>query len=487
MELYEKSAAELSSLMEKGEIKAEELALSVGKRMEETKDVVCEYITANPVENLVEQAKKVDAKRANGEKLAPLAGIPFGIKDNICQKGTLTTCASHMLDNFVSPYDATVITKLKANDVVFTGKLNMDEFAMGSTCETSYFKKTKNPRNLEHCPGGSSGGSAASVACGSSIVALGSDTGGSIRCPAAWTGLVGLKPTYGAVSRYGLVAFASSLDQIGPFGKCVDDVAMVYNAITGRDKMDATSVDFNFPDYRSFKGADLRGMKIGVPAEFFGAGLKESIRGKIDEAIKVLESLGAEMIPVSLPSTPHALAAYYIIGSAEASSNLSRFDGIRYGHRAENPADLMDLYVKSRSEGFGDEVKRRIMLGTFVLSSGFSDEYYNRAKKLQVVIRNEYREVFKTCDLILTPTSPTTAFKLGENSDNPVANYLADACTVPVNIAGLPSMSIPCGVVENNLPTGFQLIAPQWREDNIFKAAFAYEKAFGGFLPTAKL
>ena len=487
MELYEKTASELSALLEKGEIKAEELAVSVGKRIEETKDVVNEYISENTTENLVEQAKKVDEKRAGGEKLSPLAGIPFGIKDNICQKGTKTTCASRMLESFVAPYDATVIEKLRANDVVFTGKLNMDEFAMGSTCETSYFKATKNPRNLEYCPGGSSGGSAASVACGSSVVALGSDTGGSIRCPAGWTGLVGLKPTYGSVSRYGLVAFASSLDQIGPFGRCVDDVAMVYNAIAGIDSRDATSVDFKHPDYRSFAGNSLKGMKIGVPCEFYGEGLNEEVRAKIEEAKKVLESLGAEMVPVSLPSVPYALSAYYMISSAEASSNLSRFDGIRYGHRAENPADLMDLYVKSRSEGFGDEVKRRIMLGTFVLSAGFSDEYYKRAKKLQVLIKEEFKGIFNSCDLIIAPTSPVPAFKLGQNSDDPVANYLADVCTVPVNIAGLPAMNLPCGTVSNNLPVGFQLIAPQWGEDRIFKAAFAYEKSFGGFLPTAKL
>lgn len=487
MELFERTAAELSLLMEKKEVKAEEVALSVGRRIEETKDIINEYITANPTENLVQQAKLVDEKREKGEKLSPLAGIPFGIKDNICQKGTLTSCASRMLENFVSPYDATVITKLKENDVVFTGKLNMDEFAMGSTCETSYFKKTKNPRNLEYCPGGSSGGSAASVAAGSSVVALGSDTGGSIRCPAAWTGLVGLKPTYGAVSRYGLVAFASSLDQIGPFGRCVDDVAMVYNAIAGRDKIDATSVSFDHPDYRSFKGQSLKGMKIGVPAEFFGEGLEESVRAKIEEAKKLLQSLGAVMVPVSLPSSSYALSAYYIISSAEASSNLSRFDGIRYGHRAENTKGLEDLYVKSRSEGFGDEVKRRIMLGTFVLSAGFSDEYYSSAKKLQVVIKNEFKEVFNSCDLILTPTSPFPAFKLGQNSSNPVANYLADVCTVPVNIAGLPAMSIPCGTLDNDLPVGFQLIAPSFGEDRIFKAAYAYENAFGGFLGTAKL
>lgn len=487
MELFEKTAQELSLLMEKKEIKAEELALSVSKRMEQTKDIINDYITANSEEELLLQARLVDEKRERGEKLSPLSGIPVGIKDNICQKGTVTSCASKMLENFVSPYDATVISKLRENDVIFTGKLNMDEFAMGSTCETSYFKKTKNPRNLEYCPGGSSGGSAASVAAGSSVVALGSDTGGSIRCPAAWTGIVGLKPTYGAVSRYGVVAFASSLDQIGPFGRCVDDVALLYNAIAGKDKMDATSINFNHPDYRSFKGQSIKGMKIGVPYEFFGEGLDEGVRSRIEDAKKLLTSLGACPVPISLPSCSYALSAYYIISSAEASSNLSRFDGIRYGHRAENTKDLTDLYVKSRSEGFGDEVKRRIMLGTFVLSAGFSDEYYSSAKKLQAVIKNEFKEVFNSCDLILTPTSPFTAFKLGQNSKDPVANYLADVCTVPVNIAGLPAISIPCGTAENNLPVGFQLIAPSFGEDRLFKSAYAYENAFGGFLGTAKL
>lgn len=487
MDLYKLSATDLSSMMNKKEITAAEVTASVFKRIKETEPLIDAYVTVADEEKAMESAKAVDIKRENGEKLSPLAGIPVGIKDNICQKGTLTTCSSKMLSNFVSPYDATVIEKLRSNDVVFTGKLNMDEFAMGSTCETSYFKKTKNPRNLNHAPGGSSGGSAASVAAGSAVLSLGSDTGGSVRCPAAWCGLVGLKPTYGAVSRYGLIAFASSLDQIGPFGRCVSDVAMLFNALVGKDERDATSSSFAHPDYMSFCQKNVSGMTIGIPKEYFGEGLDPAARKHIDEAIEIFKAQGAKILPISLPSTPNALSAYYIISSAEASSNLSRFDGIKYGYRSENYENLIDLYIKSRSEGFGDEVKRRIMLGTFVLSSGFFDAYYNRAKKLQKLITEEFKNAFTKCDFILTPTSPFTAFKLGENSDNPVANYLADVCTVTVNIAGLPAMSIPCGVNDNGLPIGMQLIAPKFREDTLFTAASCFEKAFGGFLGTAHL
>lgn len=487
MDLYKLSATDLSSMMNKKEITAAEVTASVFKRIKETEPLIDAYVTVADEEKAMESAKAVDIKREKGEKLSPLAGIPVGIKDNICQKGTLTTCSSKMLSNFVSPYDATVIEKLRSNDVVFTGKLNMDEFAMGSTCETGYFKKTKNPRNLNHAPGGSSGGSAASVAAGSAVLSLGSDTGGSVRCPAAWCGIVGLKPTYGAVSRYGLIAFASSLDQIGPLGRCVNDAAMLFNALVGRDEKDATSAAFAHPDYTSFCKKNVSGMTIGIPKEYFGEGLDPQARKHIDEAIEIFKAQGAKILPISLPSTPNALSAYYIISSAEASSNLSRFDGIKYGYRSENYDNLIDLYIKSRSEGFGDEVKRRIMLGTFVLSSGFFDAYYNRAKKLQQLITEEFKAAFTKCDFILTPTSPFTAFKLGENSDNPVANYLADVCTVTVNIAGLPAISIPCGVNDNGLPIGMQLIAPKFREDTLFTAASCFEKAFGGFLGAAHL
>ncbi|MEG1971759.1 MAG: Asp-tRNA(Asn)/Glu-tRNA(Gln) amidotransferase subunit GatA [Oscillospiraceae bacterium] len=486
MELFRYSAGELSRMIKSKECSSVEITNSVLKRIEATEPQIGAYVTVTPEEAL-KKAKEVDEKIARGEILSPLAGIPMGIKDNICQKGTLTTCSSKMLSNFISPYDATVIEHLRQNDVVFTGKLNMDEFAMGSTCETSYYKKTKNPRNLQHVPGGSSGGSAASVAAGSAVLSIGSDTGGSVRCPAAWCGLVGLKPTYGAVSRYGLIAFASSLDQIGPITRTTEDNALLFNALCGADERDATSSKIDHPDYTSFLNGSIKGLKIGLPKEYFGEGLNPLARKKIDGAVEALKAAGAIISEISLPSTGDALPAYYIISSAEASSNLSRFDGIKYGYRSENYSDLVDLYVKSRSEGFGDEVKRRIMLGTFVLSSGFFDAYYGRAKKLQRQIQGEFDKAFNSCDLILTPTSPFTAFKFGENAGNPIGNYLADLCTVTVNIAGLPAISVPCGAIDNGLPVGMQLIAPKFREDLLFNVSSCYEKMTGGFMPVADI
>lgn len=481
MALYEKSAAELSEMLGKKEISAKELTESVFDRIEAVEDKVCAYVTLDK-ENALAQAAEVDKKRAAGEELSPLAGIPIGIKDNISTKGLKTTCASRMLENYEPPFDASVMTKLRAADAVVTGKLNMDEFAMGSSTETSYFKKTRNPFDLERIPGGSSGGSAAAVAACEAVVSLGSDTGGSIRQPASYCGVVGLKPTYGAVSRYGLVAFASSLDQIGPVGRTVEDVAMVQSVICGHDKMDATSAYRDYPDYFKSLSSDVKGLKIGIPAEYFGEGIDGDVKTAVMNAVKELEKQGAEVKSISLPSTDYALSSYYIISSAEASSNLARFDGVRYGFRAQEYDGLVDMYEKTRSQGFGAEVKRRIMLGTFVLSSGFYDAYYKKAKLLQNRIGAEFDGAFKEVDVIAAPTVPTPAFKIGENMDDPLKMYATDICTVTVNIAGLPAVSVPCVHDADRLPVGLQLIGNKFEEQKLLNTAYAYEKIVGGFV-----
>lgn len=481
MALYEKSAAELSEMLGKKEISAKELTESVFERIEAVEEKVCAYVTLDK-ENALAQAAEVDKKRAAGEELSQLAGIPIGIKDNISTKGLKTTCASRMLENYEPPFDASVMTKLRAADAVVTGKLNMDEFAMGSSTETSYFKKTRNPFDLERIPGGSSGGSAAAVAACEAVVSLGSDTGGSIRQPASYCGVVGLKPTYGAVSRYGLIAFASSLDQIGPVGRTVEDVAMVQSVICGHDKMDATSAYRDYPDYFKSLSSDVKGLKIGIPAEYFGEGIDGDVKTAVMNAVKELEKQGAEVKSISLPSTDYALSSYYIISSAEASSNLARFDGVRYGFRAQEYDGLVDMYEKTRSQGFGAEVKRRIMLGTFVLSSGFYDAYYKKAKLLQNRIGAEFDGAFKEVDVIAAPTVPTPAFKIGENMDDPLKMYATDICTVTVNIAGLPAISVPCVHDADRLPVGLQLIGNKFEEQKLLNTAYAYEKIVGGFV-----
>lgn len=480
LNLYEKTASELSSMLKSKEISSVELTESVFDRIESVEDKVNAYVTLNK-EQALETAKAVDEKRANGEELSPLAGIPMGIKDNISTKGLRTTCASKMLENYVPPFNATVMNKLNDAGAVITGKLNMDEYAMGSSTENSFFGATKNPFDLERIPGGSSGGSAAAVAAQEAIVSLGSDTGGSIRQPAAYCGVVGLKPTYGAVSRFGLVAFASSLDQIGPLGKSVEDVAMVQSIINGHDKMDATSAYRDYTDLRANLNSDVKGLKIGLPKEYFGEGIDPEVKDKIHSAVKELEKQGAVVKEIELPSTDYALSAYYIISSAEASSNLARFDGVRYGYRAENYDGLIDMYERTRSEGFGDEVKRRIMLGTFVLSSGFYDAYYGKAKLLQRRISAEFNNAFADVDVIAAPTVPTTAFKIGENIGDPLKMYATDICTVTVNIAGLPAVSVPCGFDNKNLPVGLQLIGNKFTEQKLLNTAYAYEKIYGGF------
>ncbi len=480
MELFEQTASVLSEMLQKKECSAVELCQSVQGRIAAVEEKVGAYVTQ--CEDALEQAEAVDKARAAGEILHPLAGIPIGIKDNISTKGLRTTCASKMLEQYVPPFDATVMQPIRDAKMVITGKLNMDEFAMGSSTETSYIKKTHNPHCLDCVPGGSSGGSAAAVAAGEAIVTLGSDTGGSIRQPSSFCGTVGLKPTYGSVSRYGLVAFASSLDQIGPIGKSVKDVAMLYSLICGHDNMDATSAYRTYPDFAAaLQGSNVAGLKIGLPKEYFGAGIDDTVKTAVMNAVHLLEANGVIVKEISLPSTEYAVNTYYIIASAEASSNLARFDGVKYGYRAANYNGLTDMYERTRSEGFGDEVKRRIMLGTFVLSSGFYDAYYKKAKLVQRQIAQEFAAAFQQCDVIITPTYPTPAFRLGEQVDDPLKMYSGDVCTVPVNIAGLPAISVPCGKTESGLPIGMQVIGAKFAEQTILGAANAYEQLCGGF------
>ena len=413
---------------------------------------------------------------AIAESKNPEAGIPIGIKDNICTKGIKTTCSSKMLENFVSPYDATVITKIKEKNMPILGKLNMDEFAMGSSTENSAIKITRNPWNLNKVPGGSSGGSAAAVAANLVPWALGSDTGGSIREPASFCGIVGLKPTYGLVSRSGLVAFASSLDQIGPMTKDVEDAALLLNIIAGHDENDSTSVKKEKIDYTKNLKNSIQGMKIGVPKEFFGEGINPEVKKSLENSIEEYKKLGAIVEECSLDVSESSLAAYYIIACAEASSNLGRFDGIRYGYRAKDYKDLKELFVKSRTEGFGKEVKRRIILGTYVLSSGYYDAFYKKAQKVRTYVKNRFDECFKKYEVLLTPVAPTTAFDIGSKTNNPLEMYLADICTVSINIASVPAISIPCGVDSNNMPIGMQLIGNRFQEEKILNAAYAIEQ-----------
>ena len=466
---------ELQQKLKRKELTIAEILESYCNRINEKEPEVEAFVTTY-LEEAKAEAQKVQEKLDNGEDLGEYAGIPIGIKDNLCMKGTKTTCSSKMLENFVSPYDATVIEKLKDENIISLGKLNMDEFAMGSSTESSYFKKTKNPWNLNKVPGGSSGGSAAAVAANMVPWALGSDTGGSIRQPASLCGVVGLKPTYGLVSRYGLVAFASSLDQIGPITKDVRDSAMLLSLIAGHDEKDTTSEEIEKKDYTKALKNDVKGLKIGVPKEFFGEGINEEVKKELTKAIETYKELGAEVEEFSLDVAKYALATYYIIACAEASSNLGRFDGIRYGYRTKNFTNLKELYENSRSEGFGAEVKRRIILGTYVLSSGYYDAYYKKAQKVRTVIKQEFEKLFEKFDMLLTPTSPTVAYKIGTKSNNPLEMYLADLCTVSVNIAGLPGISIPCGVDSQGMPIGLQLIGKPFDEESIIQAAYTYEQ-----------
>ena len=462
MELYELTVHELQEKLDKNEITSSDIVKSYVSRIEEKEHDV-DAFTSILSDVALEEAKQ--KKQA----------IPIGIKDNICTKGIKTTCSSKMLENFVSPYDATVIEKLK-DDSIILGKLNMDEFAMGAATEYSAFKKTHNPWNLNKVPGGSSGGSAAAVAANMVPWALGSDTGGSIRQPASFCGVVGLKPTYGLVSRYGLVAFASSLDQIGPITKDVTDCAMLLNKIAGHDEKDSTSANIEKKDYTKAIGKDIKGLKIGIPKEYLGEGINEEVKKAILDVAEKYKAMGAVVEECSLKNTDYALATYYIIACAEASSNLGRFDGIRYGYRSKNFNNLKEIYSKSRSEGFGPEVKRRIILGTYVLSSGYYDAYYKKAQKVRTLVKQEFSKLFEKYDVLLTPTSPTVAFDIGTKSNNPLEMYLADICTVSINIAGVPAISVPCSVDSAGMPIGFQLIGNHFAEETLLSTAYALEQ-----------
>ena len=475
MEITELTVHELKEKLAKKEITVQEVTKAYVDRINDKEKDVGAFVTTLCDEAL-EEAKSIQEKIDAGEIKGELAGIPIGIKDNMCTKGIKTTCSSKMLENFVSPYDATVVEKLKEQHMIDLGKLNMDEFAMGASTEYSAFHVTRNPWNLNTVPGGSSGGSAAAVAANLVPWALGSDTGGSIRQPAAFCGVVGLKPTYGLVSRYGLVAFASSLDQIGPITKDVEDAAMLLNVIAGHDERDTTSENREKIDYTKCLKNDVKGLKIGVPKEFFGEGINEEVKAKLKEAIEKYKEMGAEVEEFSLDIANYALATYYIIACAEASSNLGRFDGIRYGYRTENFTNLKEIYKNSRSEGFGDEVKRRIILGTYVLSSGYYDAYYKKAQQVRTLVMNEFQKAFEKYDVILTPTSPTVAFDIGSKSNNPLEMYLADICTVSVNIAGLPGISIPCGVDKEGMPVGMQLIGNKFEEEKLLNIAYVFEQ-----------
>ena len=433
------------------------------------------YITVD-AEGAMQAANQADLALARGDA-APMTGVPLALKDLFCTQGIPTTCASKMLQDFRPPYDATVTRRLKEAGAVILGKTNMDEFAMGSSNETSFFGPVRNPHDRSRAPGGSSGGSAAATAAGLCLAAIGTDTGGSIRQPAALTGITGLKPTYGRVSRFGMIAFASSLDQAGPMTRSVEDAAMLLQVMAGHDPMDATSIDTPVPDYKAALTGEIKGMRIGIPHEYFAEGLADSVRQAVEKAMATFQALGAEIIPVSLPCTAYAIPTYYVIAPAEASSNLARYDGIRFGYRCENPKDLNDLYARTRSEGFGAEVKRRIMLGTYVLSSGYYDAYYRRAQKVRRRIADDFQTAFTSVDLLLTPTTPETAFLLGEKSEDPVSMYLSDIFTINVNLAGLPGISLPCGFDANNLPIGLQLIGRPLQESTILAAGHAFQCA----------
>jgi len=471
--LHYMTARELSERIRNREVSAEETVSSVLGRIEKLDKKIGSYITVT-AERALEEARRADRRLKEGGSLPPLAGIPMALKDNMCTQDIPTTCASKMLENFVPPYSALVYEKLQRAGSVLVGKTNLDEFAMGSSTENSAFKKTCNPWDQGRVPGGSSGGSAAAVAAGMAAFALGSDTGGSIRQPAALCGVVGMKPTYGRVSRYGIVAFASSLDQAGPITRDVRDCAFVLNHICGYDRRDSTSADVDVPDFEAGLGKGIKGMRIGIPSEYFGEGIQPGVRDRVTEAIGVLEGLGAVCDEVSLPHTDYALSAYYIISSAEASSNLARYDGIRYGYRAEGCQDLDELYIKTRSEGFGEEVKRRIMLGTYALSSGYYDAYYKKAQKVRTLVKKDFERVFKNYDILVCPTTPAVAFRAGEKTGDPLQMYLFDVYTIPVNTAGLPALSIPCGFADN-LPVGLQLIGKPFAEQTLLRAGYAYQ------------
>jgi aspartyl-tRNA(Asn)/glutamyl-tRNA(Gln) amidotransferase subunit A len=473
-ELHEMTAWELAGLLQEKKTSSKEITESVLNRIQSVEERVHAYVTLNP-DSAMQMAERADSELAAGKGRA-LTGIPIAVKDNMCVRGQRTSCGSRILANFVPPYDATVVSLLKAEGMVILGSANMDEFAMGSSTETSCWGPTRNPWNLDLIPGGSSGGSAAAVAAGEAPLALGSDTGGSIRLPAAFCSVTGMKPTYGAVSRYGLVAYASSLDQIGPICRDVKDLALVLNVICGHDPKDSTSVPMEHPDFTSFLEKPVKGMTLGVPTEFFSKLDNPEVARACAEARSVYESLGVSFTELSLPHLDYGIAAYYIIAPSEASSNLARYDGVKYGHRAENYDSMIDMYCQTRAEGFGAEVKRRIMLGTYALSSGYYDAYYLKAARIRTLITEDFKKAFEQCDAIFCPTAPSPPFRLGEKIDDPIQMYLTDVFTIPVNMAGLPGMAIPGGFSAEGLPIGLQFIAPHFKEERLVQLAAAFQR-----------
>jgi len=473
--LNQLTAHKAINLIKKKKATAYEIMQDIFNQIDKVDNLIKAFLVVEREEAL-KKAKEIDKKVKNGEKIPPLAGVAVAVKDIIATQGTETTCGSKILKGFIPPYDATVINRLKDAGAIIIGKTNMDEFAMGSSTENSAFGPTHNPWDLERVPGGSSGGSAAAVAADETFVALGTDTGGSVRQPASLCGMVGLKPTYGRVSRYGLIAYASSLDQIGPITKDVTDCALIMKVISGHDKMDSTSVNLGVPDYLKSCQAGIKGLKIGVPKEYFIEGIDREVKGALDKALKIFEKLGARIEEVSLPHTEYSLPTYYLIATAEASSNLARYDGVQYGYRTEDYEDLSSMYQKTRSEGFGSEVKRRIMLGTYALSSGYYDAYYLKAQKVRTLIKEDFDKAFSKYDILITPTSPTPAFKLNEKVSDPLTMYLSDIYTIPINLAGIPAISLNCGYSKNNLPIGLQIIGKHFSEETILRAAFNFEQ-----------
>lgn len=476
MNITQQTAADLLAMQASGNATASQIADAFLTTIRERDPKVKAFLHVDQ-DAVRGQARAIDARRQRGESLGSLAGIPVAVKDVLCTQGVPTTCGSKILKNFVPPYDAHVIAKLKQADAVLIGKTNMDEFAMGSSTENSAYFPTRNPWDLERIPGGSSGGSAAAVAASESPLSVGTDTGGSIRQPASLCGVVGIKPTYGRVSRYGLIAFASSLDQVGPFGRCVADAALLLETLAGHDPRDSTSVDRPVPTYSALLESPLANLRIGVPREFFGDGLDGEVERAMRAAFGEYEKLGATLVDVSLPHSPYAIATYYLVATAEASSNLARYDGMHFGHRSDIKGDLIATYCQSRAEGFGKEVQRRIMLGTYALSSGYKDAYYLKALKVRRLIKNDFDSAFQRCDVIMGPTAPTAAFKIGEKSDDPLAMYLSDIYTIGANLAGIPGMSIPCGFTSTGLPIGLQILAAPFEEEKMLRAGRMFERA----------
>jgi aspartyl-tRNA(Asn)/glutamyl-tRNA(Gln) amidotransferase subunit A len=486
MDINKITIKEASRLIKNKELSPVELTKAFIERIETFDKNLNTYITVL-ADSAISTAENAEKEIMNGNYSGPLHGVPIGLKDIFVMKDVAATCGSRMLENFVSPYDATVTSRIKKAGSVILGKNNMDEFAMGSSNETSFFGPVKNPWNMRKVPGGSSGGSASATAAGLCTASLGTDTGGSIRQPAALCGVTGLKPTYGRVSRYGMIAFASSLDQAGPLTKSVEDAAIILNVISGKDDYDSTSVDVEVPDFTKNLNGDIKGMKIGIPKEYFVKGMDKDVENAVNKAIKDIESLGAEIIEISLPHTKYAISTYYIIAPCEASSNLARYDGVRYGYRTPDADNLRDLFFKSRSEGFGEEVKRRIMLGTYALSSGYYDAYYLKSQKVRTLIREDFKNAWEAVDVIVAPTTPETAFNIDEKTDDPIKMYLSDVLTIPCNIAGSPGLSTPCGFSSENLPIGLQILGKAFDEESILRVAHAYEKINNWNLKTPDL